>query len=103
MSVDKIAMPVSIDIIGLVGNVETALAANIKMTTTTDMEVARTAQLENTQIKLNKAVAKIAKVAVTTIHKRVNETVRPAHVDGTKTKVTRCHAGTAQLENTQMK
>ena len=77
--------------------------ANIKMTTTTDMEVARTAQLENTQIKLNKAVAKIAKVAVTTIHKRVNETVRPAHVDGTKTKVTRCHAGTAQLENTQMK
>jgi len=96
-------MPVSIDIIGLVGNVETALAANIKMTTTTDMEVARTAQLENTQIKLNKAVAKIAKVAVTTIHKRVNETVRPAHVDGTKTKVTRRHAGTAQLENTQMK
>jgi len=84
-------MPVSIDIIGLVGNVETALAANIKMTTTTDMEVARTAQLENTQIKLNKAVAKIAKV-VTTIHKSVNQNVRPAHLDGTKTKVNRCHA-----------
>ena len=103
MSVDKIAMPVSIDIGGGNGNAGTALAAIIRTKLTTHIKVARTAQLENTQIKLNKAVAKIAKVAVTTIHKRVNETVRPAHVDGTKTKVTRCHAGTAQLENTQMK
>ena len=65
--------------------------ANIKMTTTTHIKVARIAFLENTQIKINKAVAKIAKV-VTTIHKSVNQNVRPAHLDGTKTKVARCHA-----------
>jgi hypothetical protein len=54
-------MPVSIDIGFLVGIVKTALVANIKMTTTTHIKVARIAFLENTQIKINKAVAKIVK------------------------------------------
>ena len=93
LSVDKIAMPVRKDIVlgGGNGNVGTALAVIIRTKLTTHIKVARIAFLENTQIKINKAVAKIAKV-VTTIHKSVNQNVRPAHLDGTKTKVNRCHA-----------
>ena len=98
LSVDKIAMPVRKDIVlgGGNGNVGTALAANIKMTTTTDIKVARTAQLENTQIKINKAVAKIVKLVITS-HKRMMNNVRHARLESTKTKKARwCYVRTVR-------
>ena len=103
LSVDKVAMPVRKDIGPSFPFVAgTALTAIIKMKMTTHIKVAKIVWLENTQTKRNKAVAKIAKV-VTTIHKRNNENVRPAHLDGTKTKVASCHARTVRVLDPHIK